>query len=116
MKETDMCRNRRLGFTLIELLVVIAIIAILIGIMLPAVQRAREVAFRIKCASNLRQIGLAMHGYHGTYNELPPNRMSSGDHATWAVLIMPQLEQDSVYNQWNLNLPYAAQSDTARLS
>src|SRR5207253_6161530 len=93
-------RSRR-GFTLIELLVVIAIISTLIGMLLPAVQKAREAASRISCANNLKQIGLALHNYESTFERLPPSRTSIGS-ATWAVFIMPFIEQDNLYNQWNL--------------
>src|SRR5215471_12471334 len=94
---------KRSGFTLIELLVVIAIIAMLMGLLMPAVQKAREAANRISCANNLHQLALAMHHYELDHQKLPPANLGAG--ASWAVLIMPYLEQDNLYHQWNLALP-----------
>src|SRR4051812_9551023 len=91
--------RRRTAFTLIELLVVMAIISILIGLLLPAVQQAREAASRSSCGNNLRQIGLAIHQYEGDFRRLPPSRLSDL-HATWAVFILPYLEQQALYNMW----------------
>jgi prepilin-type N-terminal cleavage/methylation domain-containing protein len=98
--------SRPCGFTLIELLVVIAIIGILVGLLLPAVQQAREAANRAKCANNLKQVGLAMHLYHDSYNSLPPSRKATGESPTWAWLILPNLEQQNLYNQWPEGWPY----------
>jgi prepilin-type N-terminal cleavage/methylation domain-containing protein len=106
--------RRRGGFTLIELLVVIGIISLLMGLLLPAVQKAREAAFRISCANNLKQISLAMHHYELDNGQLPP-RCLGEDGATWAVLIFRYIEQDNVYQRWNLSQSYYEQSDAARL-
>src|SRR5690348_17377624 len=105
--------TRRRGFTLIELLVVIAIISVLAGLLLPAVQKAREAANRMSCGNNLHQLSLACQMYHDDMGSLPPNRLRAG-YATWAVLLLPYLEQDNLYRQWDLSLTYYEQGDTAR--
>jgi prepilin-type N-terminal cleavage/methylation domain-containing protein len=96
---------RRPAFTLIELLVVIAVIAILVGLLLPAVQAAREAGNRASCGNNLHQIGIAMHLYHDVYLTLPPTRPPS-EGQSWAWLILPQLEQQNMFNQWQTGWPY----------
>ena len=103
-----MCQNRhqKIGFTLVELLVVITIIGILISLLLPAVQAAREAARRLQCQNNLKQIGLAIHNYENANGMFPPGGLSSkagGYGFSWLVRILPYIEQRNVYDQLDFN-------------
>src|SRR5436190_4861834 len=92
---------RRRGFTLIELLVVIAIIAVLLGLLLPAVQKVREAAARIKCQNNLKQLALAAHMYHDTNQFFPSARPSSAPQYGHMVLLLPYFEQGNLARAFN---------------
>ncbi|MBN2295562.1 MAG: DUF1559 domain-containing protein [Pirellulales bacterium] len=110
-RESSRCRNSYTlrGFTLVELLVVIAIIGILIALLLPAIQAAREAARRMNCANNLKQLGLAIHLYHDANNHLPPGARSGETHSNTMhslfVFLLPYMEQAAAYGQMDLSLP-----------
>ena len=122
---------RRSAFTLIELLVVVAIIGVLIGLLLPAVQKVREAASRMRCVNNLKQIALATANFTETYGAFPPARIierpvgnnpsinfgggaCGGEHASWFVRILPFLEEDNAFKKWDLAAPVKNQQDEAR--
>jgi prepilin-type N-terminal cleavage/methylation domain-containing protein len=119
--------DRRRGFTLIELLVVIAIIAILIGLLLPAVQKVREAAAHTKCGNNMKQLGLAANNYESTYQRLPPSLfldVTPGAatqpypfviHA-WGPYYLPYIEQDNLYRMYDFKTPFVSPQNVAVIS
>lgn len=103
--------RERGGFTLVELLVVIAIIGILIALLLPAVQAAREAARRTQCVNNLKQMALGCQNYHDTHKSLPPSRIDDG--ATWCIILLPYLEQEALYDAYDFTRPWPPQTSPA---
>ena len=103
-------QDPRCGFTLVELLVVITIIGILIALLLPAVQSAREAARRMQCQNNLKQLALAVHGYHDVHGVLPASKIQYGANSgydrlmAWTVAILPFVEQQALYDLWDSNV------------
>jgi prepilin-type N-terminal cleavage/methylation domain-containing protein len=110
-------RGRRRAFTLIELLVVMGVIAVLIALLLPAVQSARGSVRRLQCAANMKQLGMAIHNYHGIHNSIVPGRiwktLPNGTFPTtfkgtpdtpWCVLMLPQIEQQALFDAFNFSL------------
>ncbi|MCE9565951.1 MAG: DUF1559 domain-containing protein [Planctomycetes bacterium] len=98
---------KRHAFTLIELLVVIAIIAVLIGLLLPAVQKVREAAARMKCQNNLKQLGLAVHNYEGVHGGIPPNDTQPiGSRRGWVHLVLPYVEQQALASQYRTDVEW----------
>lgn len=102
-------RNIRHGFTIVELLVVIGIISLLVALLLPAVQSAREAARSMSCRNNLKQIGLAIHSYHDSHRSFPPGGITDGrwqdsfNGSSWTVAILPYLEKESIYNLYQFD-------------
>src|SRR5437868_12510200 len=101
------------AFALLELLVVIAILAVLLGLLLPAIQKVREAANRVRCTNHLRQIGIALHHYHDVSRTFPPGGVewrppgnSMKRQLSWCVFLLPYLEQENVYRSLRLNKPF----------
>src|SRR5215469_7251820 len=124
-------RAARRGFTLIELLVVIALIGVLIGLLLPAVQKVREAANRVQCQNNLKQLGLALHNHEATRNAFPPGYVSQPENPAmgpvdpqfndagpgwgWLTYLLPYVEQGNLYRSLSLNLPCWHPANAARV-
>jgi prepilin-type N-terminal cleavage/methylation domain-containing protein len=119
MNDFSLISKRPRGFTLVELLVVIAIIGVLVALLLPAVQAAREAGRRSQCANNLKQLGLAAQTMHDARGWLPPSRLGNNsadttniNWVTWAVVMLPYIEQQNYYQNWNLSLNYEAHPES----
>src|SRR5688572_27028117 len=115
-------RKTREGFTLVELLVVIAIIGVLVALLLPAVQSAREAARRMQCQNNLKQFGLALHNYHDANMAFPPSSVwkqeahiaelnSSNLGPNWIIMILPYMEQQSLFDSFDFNFAIPAKEN-----
>ena len=110
--KSDIINHKSTAFTLVELLVVITIIGILIALLLPAVQAAREAARRMQCSNNLKQMSLAMHNFHDAKRSLPLAMIGANQagftccEGTWMVEIMPYIEKDSLAQNWNVKIDY----------
>src|SRR5947199_6053705 len=105
MRVVSRSRHARTGFTLVELLVVIAIIGVLVALLLPAVQQARESARRMSCQNNIKQLGIALHNHHDTKNTFPTGALNTGIngtpcYTTWTIEILPFMEQQALYQQY----------------
>jgi prepilin-type N-terminal cleavage/methylation domain-containing protein/prepilin-type processing-associated H-X9-DG protein len=100
---------RRAGFSLVELLVVVGIIGLLLALLLPALQVARENGRRAQCLSNLRQLGIGLHSYHGTYQAFPPGCVEpKGRRLAWSVFLLPFIEQSALWRNYDLRSPYSS--------
>jgi prepilin-type N-terminal cleavage/methylation domain-containing protein/prepilin-type processing-associated H-X9-DG protein len=114
--------QHRRGFTLIELLVVIAIVGIMVALLVPAVQQAREAARRSQCRNNLKQIGLALHNYHASHNTFPPGYVAgaacpaTSNGWGWCAQLLPDLDQTALYNSVNFQLPIEDPANVPALS
>ena len=118
--------GKRRGLTLIELLVVLAILAVLIGLMLPAVQKVREAADRLRCSNNLKQLGLALHEFHDAHGKFPPGQVKialpewgvpvAGLNHGWAPFILPYIEEQNLYNTYHWDLFSADQANQPLMS